>query len=114
MQHTEKTIERFKYIPEGSNIAYHINELPDDLKISCFNLKGNTMRLNENDASPTLVPGHSNFPIHPKEHRSITVREAACITGFPKNMYFGVVIQKDVRKLEMRYHLHFQPQLLVK
>ena len=90
MQHGEKTVARFKYIPEGDNIANHIDELPDELKISRFYSRGNTMRLNGNDASPTLVPGHSNFPIHPREHRSITVREAACITGFPKDyVFFG-------------------------
>lgn len=38
--------------------------------------------------APTLVPGHSNFPVHPKEHRSITVREAAMITGFPEDYKF--------------------------
>lgn len=88
MQHAEKTVERFKYIPEGDNIANHIDELPDELKISRFYSRGNTMRLNGDDASPTLVPGHSNFPIHPKEHRSITVREAATITGFPTDYKF--------------------------
>lgn len=88
MKHNEKTVERFKYIPEGDSIVNYIDELPEDLKISKFYSRGNTMRLNGNDASPTLVPGHSNFPIHPKEHRSITVREAACITGFPNNYKF--------------------------
>ena len=34
------------------------------------------------------MPGHSNFPVHPKEHRRITVREAATITGFPLNYKF--------------------------
>ncbi|MDQ7084968.1 MAG: DNA cytosine methyltransferase, partial [Sulfurovum sp.] len=38
--------------------------------------------------SPTLVPGHSNFPVHPKEHRSISVREAGVITGFPLDYKF--------------------------
>lgn len=88
MSHSEKTVERFKYIPEGDNIANHIDELPEDLKISRFYSRGNTMRLNGNVPSPTLVPGHSNFPIHPKEHRSITVREAATITGFPTDYIF--------------------------
>ena len=46
------------------------------------------MRLDDNLPSPTLVPGHSNFPVHPYEHRSITVREAATITGFPTNYKF--------------------------
>ncbi len=88
MQHSPKTVERFKYIPEGDSIANHIDSLPDELKISKFYSRGNTMRLAGNLPSPTLVPGHSNFPVHPTENRSITVREAACITGFPVNYKF--------------------------
>lgn len=88
MQHSPKTVKRFTYIPEGDSIANHIDELPDDLKISKFYSRGNTMRLDGNSPSPTLVPGHSNFPVHPKEHRSITVREAAVITGFPNSYKF--------------------------
>lgn len=88
MKHSPKTIERFTYIPEGDSIANHIDELPEDLKISKFYSRGNTMRLDGNSPSPTLVPGHSNFPVHPKEHRSITVREAATITGFPNDYKF--------------------------
>ena len=90
MNHNPKTVSRFKYIPEGKSIAEYIDSLPADLKISKFYSRGNTMRLDGNKPSPTLVPGHSNFPIHPKEHRSITVREAACITGFPLDyVFFG-------------------------
>lgn len=88
MAHNAKTVERFKYIPEGDSIANHIDELPEDLKISKFYSRGSTMRLAGNLPSPTLVPGHSNFPVHPKENRCITVREAACITGFPVNYKF--------------------------
>lgn len=88
MNHSPKTIERFKYIPEGDSIANHIEELPNNLKISKFYSRGSTMRLAGNEPSPTLVPGHSNFPVHPKENRSITVREAAAITGFPNNYKF--------------------------
>lgn len=88
MNHNEKTVERFKYIPEGDSIANHIDDLPDHLKISKFYSRGNTMRLSRNTPSPTLVPGHSNFPVHPTEHRSITVREAAVISGFPMDYKF--------------------------
>jgi DNA (cytosine-5)-methyltransferase 1 len=88
MKHNEKTIERFKLIPEGENIANVINDLPEELKISKFYSRGNTQRLDRNKPVPTLVPGHSNFPIHPWEHRSITVREAATITGFPLDYKF--------------------------
>lgn len=90
MKHSPKTVARFKLIPEGDNIANHMDNVPDELKISRFYSRGNTMRLDGNSASPTLVPGHSNFPVHPKEHRSITVREAATITGFPvEYKFFG-------------------------
>ena len=88
MKHNQKTIDRFKLIPEGNNIADVIDELPEELKISAFYSRGNTQRLDRNLPSPTLVPGHSNFPIHPWEHRSITVREAATITGFPLEYRF--------------------------
>ena len=88
MNHAPKTVERFKYIPEGENIAKNIDKLPEHLKISKFYSRGSTMRLNGNKPSPTLVPGHSNFPVHPKEHRSISVREAAVITGFPMEYKF--------------------------
>lgn len=88
MKHNEKTVTRFKYIPEGKNIAEVVDDLPEELKISSFYSRGNTQRLDRNKPSPTLVPGHSNFPIHPWEHRSITVREAATITGFPVDYKF--------------------------
>jgi DNA (cytosine-5)-methyltransferase 1 len=88
MKHNDKTVRRFKYIPEGKNIAEVIDILPDELKISSFYSRGNTQRLDRNKPAPTLVPGHSNFPVHPWEHRSITVREAAVITGFPADYKF--------------------------
>ena len=88
MNHAKKTVDRFKYIPKGGNIANVIDELPDYLKISKFYSRGNTMRLDGAKLSPTLVPGHSNFPVHPNEHRSITVREAAVISGFPIDYKF--------------------------
>jgi DNA (cytosine-5)-methyltransferase 1 len=88
MKHNKKTVDRFKLIPEGQNIADVVDDLPEDLKISAFYSRGNTQRLDRNKPAPTLVPGHSNFPIHPWEHRSITVREAATITGFPIDYKF--------------------------
>lgn len=88
MQHNEKTVKRFSFIPEGGNIQDIIHNLPKDLHISKFYSRGCTMRLDRNKPSPTLVPGHSNFPVHPVENRSITVREAATITGFPLNYKF--------------------------
>lgn len=88
MNHSSKTIERFKYIKAGCNIQESMHEIPDNLKISKFYSRGCTMRLSMESLAPTLVPGHSNFPVHPLEHRSITVREAAVITGFPLDYKF--------------------------
>jgi len=88
MKHNDKSVERFKLIPKGKNIVDVMNKVPKHLKVSKFYSRGCTMRLDDNSSCPTLVPGHSNFPVHPYEHRSITVREAAQITGFPNNYKF--------------------------
>ena len=88
MAHTKKTVDRFKLIPEGKNIGEVMDDVPEELKISNFYSRGNTQRLDRHKPVPTLVPGHSNFPIHPWEHRSITVREAATVTGFPIDYSF--------------------------
>ena len=88
MNHNEKSIQRFKLIPKGKNIVDVMHKVPKNLKISKFYSRGCTMRLDDNSSCPTLVPGHSNFPVHPYEHRSISVREAAQITGFPLNYKF--------------------------
>ena len=88
MNHNKKTVERFKYVKQGENLAQKIEKLPQDMKISKFYSRGSTMRLDSKKCSPTLVPGHSNFPIHPFENRCITVREAATISGFPIDYKF--------------------------
>ena len=88
MKHNEKSVQRFKLIPKGKNIVDVMDKVPKNLKISKFYSRGCTMRLDDNSPAPTLVPGHSNFPVHPYEHRSISVREAAQITGFPSNYKF--------------------------
>lgn len=88
MNHDKKSIERFSYIPKGQNFVEVMHKAPKHLHISSFYSRGCTMRLDDEKPSPTLVPGHSNFPVHPYEHRSITVREAATITGFPTNYKF--------------------------
>jgi len=88
MNHKKKTVRRFSYIPRGKNIVEVMEKVPENLKISKYYSRGCTMRLDPNKPSPTLVPGHSNFPVHPNEDRSITVREAAVITGFPIDYKF--------------------------
>jgi len=75
MNHKASTIEKFK-------------QIGDDKKTESYSSRGSSNRLSFNKPAPTLVPGHSSFQIHPTEHRSITVREGAIITGFPRTYKF--------------------------
>jgi DNA (cytosine-5)-methyltransferase 1 len=45
-------------------------------------------RLDRNKPSPTLVPGHNAFPVHPWLDRTLTVREAARLQAFPDHIQF--------------------------
>ena len=70
MNHKASTVEKFK-------------KITCDKKSGGFSSRGTSNRLHLNKPAPTLVPGHSSFQIHPIEHRSISVREGATISGFP-------------------------------
>lgn len=76
MNHRASTVEKFKKIKseEKSKHGYFS--------------RGTSSRLSYDKPAPTLVPGHSSFQIHPEEHRSITVREGAIITGFNREFKF--------------------------
>ena len=75
MKHHDSTVEKFKLITT-------------EKKTTGYSSRGSANRLSFDKPAPTLVPGHSSFQIHPIEHRSITVREGAVITGFPTNYKF--------------------------
>ena len=75
MNHRESTVEKFK-------------KITCEKKSEGFSSRGTTNRLSLDKPAPTLVPGHSSFQIHPIEHRSITVREGATISGFPIDYKF--------------------------
>lgn len=76
MNHKPSTVEKFKLVGKNK-------------KKETFFSRGTSSRLSYDQPAPTLVPGHSSFQIHPEEHRSITVREGATITGFPTNYKFS-------------------------
>lgn len=68
MRHSEKVKKKIARLkPENSPISYR--------------------RLDE-DAARTLIAGHRALPVHPWLHRTISVREAACIQGFHDNYVF--------------------------
>lgn len=91
MKHTENVIKRFSYIPKGGSLAdIDKNAIPTELQTKkVFSSRGSCKRLDDTRSSPTLVPGHSAFPVHPVENRSITIREGACLTGFPNDYKFS-------------------------
>jgi DNA (cytosine-5)-methyltransferase 1 len=75
MNHRASTVEKFK-------------KITCEKKSEGFSSRGTSNRLSLDKPAPTLVPGHSSFQIHPIEHRSITVREGATISGFPIDYKF--------------------------
>ena len=91
MNHSATVSERFSYIQEGKKIDP--TTLPEHLRYSKTGKPIKSFskvfyRLARNKPSPTIVPGHSAFPIHPWLNRQLTIREAARIQSFPDNIRF--------------------------
>lgn len=91
MAHKELVVERYKLIPEGGRLPE--GTIPEALlkgyrtdKVK--NYSHVYKRLSMSAPATTMVPGHNAFPLHPKLHRALTVREAARIQTFPDYMRF--------------------------
>tara|TARA_B100001769_G_scaffold275214_1_gene276340 strand:- start:4290 stop:5615 length:1326 start_codon:yes stop_codon:yes gene_type:complete len=99
MNHRQSTVEKFKKVKA--------NEKSNDSYFS----RGTSSRLDYDTPAPTLVPGHSSFQIHPEEHRSISVREGAIITGFDNDFkFYGSHTSRCIQignaiPVNMAYHL---------
>lgn len=88
MQHTPRTIEKFKFIMQNS-----VNEeLPEELKprvrgnmnaISNAVYCQNSRVMDSTKISPTITASFYSSFIHPNQPRNLTVREAARIQTFP-------------------------------
>ena len=68
MVHSKKVVRKIRRIQDANLISYR--------------------RLKWNQPSLTIASGHNALPVHPKEHRAITNREAARIQGIPDNFIF--------------------------
>lgn len=88
MSHTPIVKKRMSLIKEGGNIPNDQKEWPKELRRKRF--ASVYRRIHRKEPTPTMVPGHSAFPIHYKFNRSLTVREAARIQTLPdKYKFFG-------------------------
>jgi len=88
MIHSQIVRERLEKMPLGADLAVNQTFLPKRLRRTAFAY--NCKRLEWSKPSVTLVPGHYALPVHPTKPRTITVREAARIQGFPDDyLFFG-------------------------
>lgn len=93
----DRILRRVSAIPEGGNRF----NLPDNLQLDCHKklaeegksgASGSYGRLRWDEPAPTMTtrcttPACGPF-LHPREHRAITLREAAAIQTFPPNYQF--------------------------
>lgn len=96
---------RYSYVKEGHKL--NVDDLPPELAIATrrdaktgkvSNYSHVFKRLDRNQPSTTMVPGHNAFPIHPTLNRTLTAREAARIQTFPdSHIFFGTRQQQCIQ-----------------
>ena len=92
MQHTDRTIEKFKLLLSG-----YEGTLPEELRprvrshtdlISEATYSQKDRVIDGNKVSPTITASFYSSFVHPNQPRNITVREAARIQTFPDSFIF--------------------------
>ena len=95
MQHTEKTVQKFKFLQSENG-----QQLPEELKprvrghidtVSNAAYSQNHRIIDGSKVSPTITASFYSSFIHPTQPRNITVREAARIQTFPDDYFFETV-----------------------
>lgn len=97
LAHKPIVAARYGYVKEGCKL--NVDDLPPELLVTTrkdsktgkvANYSHVYKRLDRNQPSTTMVPGHNAFPIHPTLNRTLTAREAARIQTFPDtHIFFG-------------------------
>ena len=103
--HKPVVAARYSHVKEGHKL--NVDDLPPELAIATrrdaktgkvSNYSHVFKRLDRNLPSPTMVPGHNAFPIHPTLDRTLTAREAARIQTFPdSHIFFGTRQQQCIQ-----------------
>ena len=92
MQHTDKTVEKFKFLLSGTSV-----EMPEELlprvrshadTVSYATYSQNHRIIDGHKVSPTITASFYSSFIHPTQPRNLTVREAARIQTFPDDFVF--------------------------
>ena len=96
---------RYAYVKEGHKL--NVDDLPPELAVATrrdaktgkvSNYSHVFKRLDRDQPSTTMVPGHNAFPIHPTLNRTLTAREAARIQTFPdSHIFFGTRQQQCIQ-----------------
>lgn len=93
-RHQPIVLTRLAHIPEDGGSRH---SLPLELELACHKGKKNDFpdvygRMKWDDVAPTLTTGCTDVTkgrfAHPKDHRAITLREAALLQSFPKTYRF--------------------------
>ena len=101
-KHHALVARRYSYVKQGEKLDP--DSLPPDLLKGLKtgrDLKSYSKvhyRLHPERPSPTIVPGHNAFPIHPWLDRTLTIREAARLQTLPDRFeFFGPVINRGLQ-----------------
>jgi DNA (cytosine-5)-methyltransferase 1 len=82
-------IERFRHIPQGGNWR----SIPEELMLNYADLSNVHSliyrRLKWHEVAPTVTNVRKSVTIHPRDHRIISVREAARLQSFPDTYRFS-------------------------
>lgn len=113
MQHTRRLIERFEQIPVGGNEAAAWANAAPRRRSGGPDSRGvlyhqNHRRMDPSRPAPTITASFYSTFLHPRQHRNLTVREAARLQGLPDSFRFlGPRTRLSTRLLE-RKGLHDQ------